>query len=113
MLTLSAEHYLVQRSSAVMIIVILCLLTGMALGQRFKVLVLVPAVLLVVALSIDFGGVRANFWPITFSAVAAVVGLEVGYLLGTGIATLVDGFRHNRANSLRGSSPTRQPVHDF
>ncbi len=95
-----------------MMLVILCVLTGLVLGQRFTVLVLVPAALLIMALSIDVGGVRPDFRAIAFSAAVVAVSLQAGYLLGTAIASLVEGFRDNRvlANGTKASSPTRQPV---
>jgi hypothetical protein len=92
----------------------LCLLTGMVLAQRFKVLVVVPATALVVPLSIVVGIARSDaFWPIALVAVEAIVNLQVGYLLGAGIGALFGGVRANRtpATRVRGSPPTRRAVH--
>ena len=97
-----------------MIFVIICLLVGMVLGQRFKVLVLVPAILLVVALSLVGVVARAEaFWPIAMIAVGAIASLQFGYLLGLGIRFSLVGVRANpsHANSLAGSTSTRRPAH--
>jgi hypothetical protein len=94
-----------------MMLVLICLLTGMALGQRFKVLVLAPALALVVGLSIVVGVAHADpVWLIISIAVGAMVSLQIGYLLGTGIGVLLVGVRARRthATHLGSSSPTGQ-----
>ena len=58
----------------------------MALGQRFKVLVLVPLIVLTavfaVATCVAHGG---GAWPIGKIAAVTIVGLQIGYLLGLGV----------------------------
>ena len=97
-----------------MINIIICLLLGVALGQRFKVLVLVPAIALVVVFSIVVGVARADgYWPIALTAVVATVSLQIGYLLGIGMRYLLVGVRTNRAHatSFESSSPTQRATH--
>lgn len=65
---------------------ILALLTGMVLGMRFKVLILVPAIACVLPIALGVGIVRDHaFGPATLIAVAAVASLQIGYLVGVGI----------------------------
>ena len=97
-----------------MIFAIICLLVGMVLGQRFKVLVLVPVIVLVVTLSIAVDLMRADaFWLIALMAVLATVSLQIGYLLGTGIRSFLVCGRATPADatSLGVSSPTRRTAH--
>jgi hypothetical protein len=93
-----------------MIILILCLLVGMVLGQRFKVLVLLPASALVMAMTIAGEMAHANtFWQLCLTAVAAAASLQMGYCLGLGIRYVLVA-KPLRA-SLTGTTPTRRPVH--
>jgi hypothetical protein len=92
-----------------MIVLIVSLLTGLALGQRFKVLVLVPAAVLAITLTIAAGLVQGEaFWPTTLIALAATVSMQIGYLLGLGIRSLMLGVG---ANSLWGSRGERRAAH--
>ena len=97
-----------------MTISIVCLLAGLVLGQRFKVLVLVPATGLMVVLTVVgslAGGYALRF--LVFVAVAAAVSLQVGYLLGLGIHQVLFGIRAIRtnANSVADPGPTPRPAH--
>jgi hypothetical protein len=96
-----------------MIILILCLLVGMVLGQRFKVLVLLPASSLVMAITIAGEMAHANtFWLLCLTAVAAAASLQIGYLLGLGIRYVLVGIPAKPLGaSLTGTTPTRRPVH--
>ena len=58
-------------------------LAGVALGQRFKVMVLMPAVAIVLVLAVGGGVTHAQtFWSIFLTAVLAAVCLQIGYLTG-------------------------------
>ena len=58
-------------------------LAGVALGQRFKVMVLMPAVAIVLVLAVGGGVTHAQtFWSIFLTAVLAAVCLQIGYLSG-------------------------------
>ena len=93
---------------------IICLFAGLVLGQRLKVLVLVPATALIVALAI-VGGLAggSTFRSVLLAAVAAAVSLQVGYLLGLGIHHVLSGIRTigTNANSVADPGPTRRPAH--
>ena len=93
---------------------IICLLAGLVLGQRLKVLVLVPATALIAALAIIGGLVGGStFRSVLLVAVGAAVSLQVGYLLGLGINQVLIGVRAIRtnANSVADRDPTRRPAH--
>jgi hypothetical protein len=81
-----------------MISLIVSFLVGMVLGQRFKVLILLPAITLAVLAVIGGGLARAEpTWSIVLIAIGAAVALQVGYLVGTGIRSLIVGARASRA----------------
>jgi hypothetical protein len=96
------------------IVVILSLLTGMVLGQRFKVLILVPATLLAFLLAVGVGFALAEAASILLLAsLAAVVSLQVGYLFGIGIryALLIARASRLRATSFGRPLHVRRPAH--
>jgi hypothetical protein len=70
-------------------------LFGAALGQRFKVLILVPAMAIVMAFSLAVTHLQAA-WQIVGIAVTAAVCLQCGYFVGI----VVRNFR--AANPSRG-----------
>jgi hypothetical protein len=97
-----------------MIFAIFCILAGFALGQHFKVPVLLPAAAVVLAFAIADAVARfAALLPMSLLAVGDIVSLQLGYLLGLGVWYLRIGARDNPsgANSLSGSMPTRRPAH--
>jgi|ERR1700733_3255425 hypothetical protein len=72
----------------VSIIALASFLAGIALGLRFKVLILIPTIAGVLALASGIGIVHHNgFWTILLSGGLAVTSLQIGYLTGA-------GFRH-------------------
>jgi hypothetical protein len=85
---------------------ILSLLVGVAIAQRFKVLVLVPAIMIALAFAFISRLVRADTgWTATaLIAITIIVGLQIGYLLGIGVRHLL---LLARAHRLRAASPTR------
>ncbi len=90
---------------------IIGLLVGMLLAQRFKVLVLVPVILLTLVFAIGAGIARADgVWAVGSTAAVTIVGLQIGYLLGIGIRHLIVLARASclRTASLGSSLPTRR-----
>ena len=86
---------------------LICLLLGAGLGQRFKVLVLIPAMALLLPLSAVAAVVRGDSIGQAAAAVLiAAISLQVGYLAGIGLRHL-GAARASRpqANSLRTSAP--------
>ncbi len=73
------------------LLVIVSLLAGMALSQRYKVLILLPAIGVAIVVAVAIGVARADqAWSIILSAVSMTASLQVGYLLGIGLRLLVD-----------------------
>jgi hypothetical protein len=88
-----------------MMLAIISLLVGMALGQRCNVLVLVPAIGLVLLASMATGFARAEGpWPSMLTVASMITGLQVGYLAGIGLAS-----RMIPAKSVEG--PMERAVH--
>ena len=64
-------------------LVVISLVAGIALGQWFKVLILVPVMSLALVGTIAAGIARAdNVWSIGLMAIAVVTALQIGYLIG-------------------------------
>jgi hypothetical protein len=90
------------------------LLVGMVLGQRFKVLVLLPTIAIAVLFAIGVGIAQADTaWWIFLTAAATATSLQIGYLAGCGIRYTLVVARASRstATSVRGSAPARRPAH--
>jgi predicted Na+-dependent transporter len=84
-----------------MILAIFSLLAGLALGQRFKVFVLVPAIALVLLVAISTSIAFAQgLWSATEVAVVSVVNLQIGYLAGTAIRWSLAAARASRLRSV-------------
>ena len=80
-----------------MIFAVISMLIGMVLGQRFKVLVLLPAVAIVLPLTIAMEVARADPpGPIALISIAVIASLQIGYLVGTGIRHFVVAARASR-----------------
>jgi hypothetical protein len=93
---------------------VISLLVGMELGQRFKVMVLMPTIAIALVLAIGAGIARADtIWWIVLVAATLVTSLQIGYLIGIGIPHILVVARANRspAASLTGSAPARRPPH--
>jgi len=86
-----------------MTLAIITLLAGMVLGQRFKVLILLPGITVVVIAAVAIGIARAeHFGSIALMAVVAATALQVGYLIGMAIRAFLVFARASR--------PYRGPV---
>lgn len=96
-----------------MLLAIFVFLVGAALGQRFTVLVLVPAILVTLGVAIGLGIARGQTpGTITLVAVAAIACLQIGYLLGLGVRQLIQNrASRQRPASFADSSPARRPAH--
>ena|ERR1700722_10786052 len=80
--------------------VLISLLLGMVLGQRFKVLVLLPAMVIALLASTIAEIAGTDHWRTLLISATAVVALQAGYLTGYGIRRAILAPRMNR---LRGS----------
>jgi hypothetical protein len=81
-----------------MIFLILTLLGGMVLGQRFRVLILVPGSAILLPLAIGVGLVRYDgLGPTLLSTIFALASLQIGYFVGLGIRYMMAASRvHDR-----------------
>ena len=85
-----------------MTLAIISLLAGMVLGQRFKVLILVPATALALAFTVGVGIAQAEaVWSIVQMAAVTAAALQIGYLAGIGIR---HGLVAARASRVRATS---------
>jgi hypothetical protein len=99
--------------SAMMTLAMVSLLVGMVLGQRFKVLVLMPTIAIALVFAIGAGMAHADtVWWIVLMAAAAATSLQIGYLIGIGIRYVLVAAQAGRspATSLTGSASTRRPA---
>jgi membrane protein DedA with SNARE-associated domain len=85
-----------------LVLAVVSLLVGAALGQRFTVMILVPGTVVVLALSIAAGVTHANTaWSIALTTAIAATSMQIGYLIGIGV------YRFRTARSgLSTRSPT-------
>jgi len=66
-----------------MTIAMIALLIGALLGLRFRVFILVPAIVLASATILSVGMARSDStWPTLLATVLAITALQVGYLSG-------------------------------
>jgi hypothetical protein len=65
-----------------MLILTICLI-GLVLGLRFKVLILVPALGLALAIVAVNGNVEDSVWPLVGRMVEAAIFLQLGYVGGS------------------------------
>ncbi len=76
---------------------ITAVLIGAALGQRFKVLILVPAIVITSAAILGFGMAQnSNLWSILLVMALTITALQMGYLGGAVIRFVVAGARVGR-----------------
>jgi len=93
---------------------LITLLAGMVLGQRFRVLAVVPAIAASLLVAIGFGIAQSEGLGRTvLLAALAVASLQIGYLLGIAIRYSLAAARTSglRAASVHGSQPTRHAAH--
>jgi hypothetical protein len=73
------------------------ILVGIALGLRYKALILVPAITLAAIFALIVGLARADsFWSIVWTIVTVVSTVQLGYLAGIGIHAIIEDFFPSR-----------------
>jgi hypothetical protein len=93
---------------------ILSLLVGMVFGQRFKIMILAPAISLTLLLAIGASIARAEVpWMVGLTTAVAIACLQIGYLLGIAIRHLIVAARasRRRAASFAVSLTARRSAH--
>ena len=79
------------------LLVVISLVAGIALGQWFKILILVPVMSLALVGTIAAGIARAdNVWSIALVAIAVVTALQIGYLIGIWLRSFIVAARFAR-----------------
>jgi hypothetical protein len=94
--------------------VLVSLLIGTALGRRYTVLILAPAFALTLVLAIGTGLAGTGVaWSIGSTTLVVIVGLQIGYLLGSGMRHVLVHVRAGRPGSetFANSQPPRRPAH--
>jgi hypothetical protein len=76
---------------------LICLLVGAALGQRFKVMVLIPAMAVALTAS-ALSAYAGTFWQTLGAALLATSSLQIGYFAGVAIRYLVASARTSRTH---------------
>jgi hypothetical protein len=83
------------------------LLVGIVLGLRYKVLVLVPAVMFAMTSAIVIGVAHADsFWSIVLMTVELIAAVQLGYLAGTATHAAISAIFPPRREG-RNSDPGR------
>jgi hypothetical protein len=81
-------------------------LVGAALAQRFKIMVLIPAVVLMLAVGIGVT-IAYNSWSIIVTAATAATSMQIGYLIGMSIHGLLAAASSRSAPSTSARHPAR------
>ena len=86
---------------------IISLFVGVALGQRFKIRVLIPAFAILVILAIGAGLTHARTaWHVVLIVATAATCLQIGYFFGIGIVRHLLTSALSRRSASLASSPT-------
>ena len=85
---------------------------GIVLARRFKVFILAPAFMLTLVLAVSTGLARTEAaWSIGVTALVIIVGLQIGYLLGSGMRLVLVRANRPGSTSFTSSLPPRRPAH--
>lgn len=88
------------------------LIAGMVLGQRFKVLVLLPASSFALIIVVVAGIANAETgWSIALQSAAGLISLQIGYIAGIALRHSLIASRAARLRSSGLTSPMRRPAH--
>lgn len=94
--------------AAMLTVSLISLLVGVALGQRFKVMVLMPAGAMGLALAIGTGIAHGqSAWSIVLTAATAATCMQIGYLAGIGVRHLQEVASSRRSPPLPSPTPAR------
>jgi hypothetical protein len=88
-------------ASTVIILTMVSFLVGAVLGQHFRVMILMPAIVIVLIVAVVTGVTHAHAaWSIVLMAVASATSIQIGYLVGIGIRHLLAVAPSSRSSSL-------------
>jgi len=73
---------------------IISVLAGITLGLRYRVLILVPAVMIAMIFAVIVGIAQADrFWSIILAMVIFGTAVQIGYLAGTVLRVAIESIR--------------------
>ena len=76
---------------------VVALFIGIALGMRFKVLILAPTIVICSVAILGVGAARdSSLWPILLGVVSALAALQMGYLAGAIVRFVITGTRRSK-----------------
>lgn len=105
---------MIARELAMVVYLIVGVIVGALLAQRYKVLVLVPAGAVATALAVVVGVRRGGAgWEIFCFALFDIAALQIGYLAGSGIQVLAHSSHaiSGRHRSVGASMSSRRAAH--
>ena len=83
-------------------------LVGAALAQRFKIMVLIPAVATMLTVAVGIGVTNAyTLWSIVVTAAIAATSMQIGYLIGISIHDFQAALSPRSAPSTSARHPAR------
>jgi len=83
-------------------------LVGAVLAQRFKIMVLIPAVATVLTLAVGIGVTNAlTAWSSVLTAAATATSMQIGYLIGISIHDVLAAASSSSAPSTSARHPAR------
>ena len=86
-------------------------LVGAVLGQRFKIVVLIPAFAIVLFFVVGTGVALAQTgWWMVLMAAAAVTCLQIGYLVGIGVHHVLGAALSRRSSPLTPTTTSARPA---
>jgi hypothetical protein len=87
---------------------IISFLVGAALAQRFKVMILMPAIVIFLGISFASGVANAQTaWWIALMAAAAAICLQIGYFVGMGVRQVLAAALSRRSPLTSPTTPAR------
>jgi hypothetical protein len=79
--------------------ILVSLLAGLVIGLRFKVFMVIPAVLVAAILTIAIAIAQGSgFWPIVLATALSVISVQIGYLCTTFVYSIKDAKAHANAS---------------
>ena len=91
-----------------LLLLLACLLLGATLGQRFKVMILVPAIALTLTVAVGFAHAE-TFWQIFSAALLATISLQIGYFAGAVTSNLMAAAGVSRKSATSSPAASTSP----
>jgi hypothetical protein len=97
-------------NATMLLLAMISLLVGAVLAQRFKIMILIPAIGIMLVAAVGAGVTQAHivWWTILMIA-AAGASMQVGYVIGLGIRHILEAPTE-RAEAIRRGTSARQDL---